>query len=78
MPQKKNPDVFEIIRAKSNELQSLPGRISHLTSNLPTGYNRDMQLLKSMIFNAFATIGECLDILVFMLGELARLHRVVR
>ena len=68
MPQKKNPDVFEIIRAKSNELQSLPGRISHLTSNLPTGYNRDMQLLKSMIFNAFTTIGECVEILVFMLG----------
>ncbi len=68
MPQKKNPDVFEIIRAKSNESQSLPGRISNLTSNLPTGYNRDMQLLKSMVFNTFKTIGECVEILVFMLG----------
>ena len=68
MPQKKNPDVFEIIRARSNVLQSLPGRISLLTTNLQTGYNRDLQLLKSMIFNAFTTMEECVDIMVFMLG----------
>jgi argininosuccinate lyase len=68
MPQKKNPDVFEIIRAKSNSLQALPNEISMITCNLPSGYNRDMQLLKNMIFNAFAEMGEMLDILVFMLG----------
>lgn len=68
MPQKKNPDVFEIIRGKSNILQSLPGRISLLTGNLPTGYNRDLQLLKSMVFDAFTTTCECIDIMVYMFG----------
>ncbi|MGD0582850.1 MAG: argininosuccinate lyase [Bacteroidales bacterium] len=68
MPQKRNPDVFEIIRARSNSIQALPNEISMITSNLPSGYNRDMQLLKSMIFNAFNEMGEMVDILVFMLG----------
>ncbi len=68
MPQKRNPDVFEIIRARSNSLQALPNEISMITSNLPSGYNRDMQLLKPLIFNAFTMMGEMLDILVFMLG----------
>jgi argininosuccinate lyase len=68
MPQKKNPDVFEIIRAKANIIQALPGEISLLTNNLPSGYNRDLQLLKPMIFNAFNEIGECIDIMLFMLG----------
>jgi argininosuccinate lyase len=68
MPQKRNPDVFEIIRARSNSLQALPNEISMITSNLPSGYNRDMQLLKPLIFNAFTELGEMLDILVFMLG----------
>jgi argininosuccinate lyase len=68
MPQKRNPDVFEIIRARSNSIQTLPNEISMITSNLPSGYNRDMQLLKSIIFNAFSEMGEIVDILVFMLG----------
>jgi argininosuccinate lyase len=68
MPQKRNPDVFEIIRARSNSLQALPNEISMISSNLPSGYNRDMQLLKPLIFNAFSEMGEMLDILVFMLG----------
>ena len=68
MPQKKNPDVFEIIRARSNRLQTLPNEISMLTNNLPSGYHRDLQLLKSMIFNAFTDIAECVDIMIFMLG----------
>ena len=68
MPQKRNPDVFEIIRARSNSLQILPGQISMITNSLPSGYNRDMQLLKSLIFDAFREMGEMLDILVFMLG----------
>ena len=68
MPQKKNPDVFEIIRARSNRIQSLPNEISMVASNLPSGYNRDLQLLKSMIFNAFTDIGECVDFMIFMLG----------
>lgn len=68
MPQKKNPDVFEIIRARSNSLQALPNEINMLVNNLPSGYHRDLQLLKSKIFNAITDIGECVDIMVFMLG----------
>jgi argininosuccinate lyase len=68
MPQKKNPDVFELIRARSNCLQTLPNDVSMLINNLPSGYNRDLQMLKPMIFNAFKEIGECIDIMVFMLG----------
>lgn len=67
MPQKKNPDVFELIRARSNCIQTLHSEISILTSNLPSGYNRDLQLLKSLIFSAFRDIIEITDILVFML-----------
>jgi argininosuccinate lyase len=68
MPQKKNPDVFELIRARSNRIQTLPNEISMVTGNLPSGYNRDLQLLKSMIFNAFTDIGESVEIMIFMLG----------
>jgi argininosuccinate lyase len=68
MPQKKNPDVFELIRARSNRIQTLPNEISIVIGNLPSGYNRDLQLLKSMIFNAFTDIGESVEIMIFMLG----------
>jgi argininosuccinate lyase len=68
MPQKKNPDVFELIRGRSNCLQTLPNQVSMLINNLPSGYNRDLQLLKSMIFNSFKDAGECVEIMVFMLG----------
>jgi argininosuccinate lyase len=68
MPQKKNPDVFELIRARSNSLQALPIEVSMVINNLPSGYNRDLQLLKPMIFNAFREMGECINIMVFMLG----------
>ncbi len=67
MPQKKNPDVFEIIRARSNRIQVLPQEISMLTCNLTSGYHRDLQLLKSMIFNAFTELEECVEILIFMM-----------
>ena len=52
MPHKKNPDVFEIMRGKCNRLQSIPNEIALLTTNLPLGYNRDLQLLKDIIFPA--------------------------
>ena len=67
MPQKKNPDVFEIIRARSNRIQVLPQEIAMLTCNLTSGYHRDLQLLKSLIFNGFTELGECIEILIFML-----------
>jgi argininosuccinate lyase len=69
MPQKKNPDVFEIIRARANRIQVVPQEIAMITSNLTSGYNRDLQLLKSLIFNSFVELNECIDILILMLGE---------
>lgn len=62
MPHKKNPDVFELIRAKCNHLQSLPYQIQMMTNNLPSGYHRDFQLLKSPIICAFETIKTVISI----------------
>lgn len=70
MPQKRNPDVFELIRGRCNLLQTLPGRVSMLVSNLPSGYNRDLQLLKELIFGSFTNLGECIDICLLMLGNI--------
>ena len=70
MPHKKNPDVFEIMRGKCNRLQSLPNEIALLTANLPLGYNRDLQLLKDIIFPATTTMMECLDMCDFMLSHI--------
>lgn len=62
MPQKKNPDILEIIRGKCNRLQSLPGEILMMQVNLTSGYNRDMQLLKEIVLPSVNTIKECLSI----------------
>ena len=70
MPHKKNPDVFEIMRGKCNRLQSLPNEIALLTSNLPLGYNRDLQLMKDILFTAFTELIECLDMCAMMLGHI--------
>lgn len=70
MPHKKNPDVFELLRAKCNVLQGLPNQLTLLTNNLPSGYHRDMQLTKELIFPAFSTIKECLDVLIHTLPQL--------
>jgi argininosuccinate lyase len=70
MPQKRNPDVFELIRGRTNLIQTLPGQITNLVSGLPSGYNRELQLLKQLIFNAFADIKECIDIMVLMLDHI--------
>lgn len=69
MPHKKNPDVFELIRGKCNVLQSLPNEIMLLTSNLPSGYHRDLQLTKDVIFPAFAKIVSCIDMTTYMLSQ---------
>lgn len=58
MPQKKNPDLFELIRARCNRLQAIPGEVALMTSSLPPGYNRDYQELKPVIFDAFDSITE--------------------
>lgn len=70
MPHKKNPDVFEIMRGKCNILQSLPNEVTLLTTNLPLGYNRDLQLLKDITFPAIETIVKCLDMADFMLQHI--------
>lgn len=70
MPHKKNPDVFEIMRGKCNRLQSLPNELTILTSNLPLGYNRDLQLMKDILFPASTELIECLDMAGYMLSQI--------
>ena len=67
MPQKKNPDVFELVRAHCNRLQGIPNDIRLITGNLPSGYARDMQLLKELYLPLFDELDSCLDILLFAL-----------
>lgn len=70
MPHKKNPDVFEIMRGKCNRLQSLPNELTILTANLPLGYNRDLQLMKDIVFPATTELIDCLDMADFMLEHI--------
>ena len=70
MPHKKNPDVFEIMRGKCNRLQAIPNELALLTANLPLGYNRDLQLMKDILFPATTELVECLDMAEFMLRHI--------
>ncbi|MFQ5446702.1 MAG: argininosuccinate lyase [Saprospiraceae bacterium] len=70
MPHKKNPDVFELIRAKCNKIQALPSEISLILSNLPSGYHRDFQLLKESLFTSVDDTKDCLRMSVFMLRNI--------
>lgn len=70
MPHKKNPDVAELLRAKTNRLKVLPMEVTMVLSNLPSGYHRDMQLLKEILMPAFDEILDCLDIATFMLENM--------
>ena len=70
MPHKKNPDVFELIRGKSNILQGLPNQLALLTSNLPSGYHRELQLAKGLTIDGIEDIKACLDIFTFSLKEI--------
>jgi argininosuccinate lyase len=70
MPHKKNPDVFELIRGKCNTLQALPNELAMLTTNLPSGYHRDLQLLKEKLFPAISTLKECLRMTHLMLSNI--------
>ena len=67
MPQKKNPDVFELVRGHCNRIQGIPGTLRYITGNLPSGYFRDMQLLKEVYLPMFDELDSCLDILCFAL-----------
>lgn len=70
MPHKKNPDVFELIRSRCNKLQALPAEISMMTVNLPSGYHRDLQLLKESLFPAFQALKDCLKMSALMLSHI--------
>jgi argininosuccinate lyase len=71
MPHKKNPDVFELIRARCNRIIALPNEISMLTANLPSGYHRDFQLLKEILFPHVESLLECLKMARLMIGNIA-------
>ncbi|MGN6640962.1 MAG: argininosuccinate lyase [Mucilaginibacter sp.] len=66
MPHKKNPDVWEIMRGKCNRLQALPNDVAMMTTNLPSGYHRELQLLKELLFPAFTELRNCLQMAAFM------------
>ncbi len=68
MPHKKNPDVFELTRSKCNKLQTLPQQIMAITNNLPSGYFRDLQIIKEVFIPAFAELDDCLEMAAYMLG----------
>lgn len=70
MPHKKNPDVFELIRAKCNTIQSVPNELTLLINNLPSGYHRDMQLTKEILFPAISELLSCLEMMQLMLKEI--------
>ncbi|MCK8493332.1 argininosuccinate lyase [Spirosoma sp. RP8] len=70
MPHKKNPDVAELLRAKTNRLKALPMEVTLVMSNLPSGYHRDMQLLKEILMPAFDELLDCLEITDFMLEHI--------
>lgn len=70
MPHKKNPDVWEIMRGKCNRLQALPNDVAMMTTNLPSGYHRELQLLKELLFPAFADLKNCLHMAAFMLQHI--------
>lgn len=70
MPHKKNPDVFELIRARCNQIIALPNDIALATINLPSGYHRDMQLLKEMLFPAIQNLKDCIQLMQLMLANI--------
>lgn len=70
MPHKKNPDIFELLRGKCNLLQGLPNDLALLTNNLPSGYHREMQLTKEVLFPAITTLKDCLAVVEYTLNHI--------
>ena len=70
MPHKKNPDVFELIRSYCNRIKALPNEIMMLTTNLPSGYHRDLQLLKEHLFPAFQQLKNCIEMASLMIENM--------
>jgi argininosuccinate lyase len=70
MPHKKNPDVFELIRSYCNRIKALPNEIMMMTTNLPSGYHRDLQLLKEHLFPAFSELNHCIEMTMLMIENM--------
>lgn len=70
MPHKKNPDVFELIRAKSNKIQSLPQQVMLIMNNLPYGYFRDLQIIKEVFLPAFGELKDCLQMTAYIINKM--------
>lgn len=70
MPHKKNPDVFELIRSHCNRIKALPNEIMMMTTNLPSGYHRDLQLLKEHLFPSFEILKDCIEMAGLMLSNI--------
>ena len=77
MPHKKNPDVFELLRAKCNRLQALPTDISLIMNNLPSGYFRDLQIIKELFLPAFESIKECLEMATYIIRRIEANKRIL-
>ncbi|HOY13301.1 MAG TPA: argininosuccinate lyase [Saprospiraceae bacterium] len=70
MPHKKNPDVFELVRGKCNRIQALPNEMTMMMTNLPSGYHREMQLTKEMLFPAIEEMKACIEMVILMLSNI--------
>lgn len=70
MPHKKNPDVFELTRAKCNKIQALPQEIMMIANNLPSGYFRDLQIIKEIFLPAFEELKDCLKMTIYIMNEI--------
>jgi argininosuccinate lyase len=78
MPHKKNPDVFELIRARCNRMQAIPNELALLTGNLPSGYHRDLQFSKEIIFPAIVSLKECLEMTMLMLENISIKEHILK
>ena len=77
MPHKKNPDVFELVRGRCNQLMALPNDIALMTGNLPSGYHREMQLLKELLFPAIQNLKDCLRMVCLMLENISVQEKIL-
>ncbi|MEM9299190.1 MAG: argininosuccinate lyase [Bacteroidota bacterium] len=77
MPHKKNPDVFELVRAKCNKIQALPSEFMAITNNLPSGYHRDFQLLKESLLPSIESLKSCLTVSEYALSQLIVKEEVI-
>lgn len=78
MPHKKNPDVFELVRSRCNQLTALPNTIALMTGNLPSGYHRDLQLIKEVLFPAIQDLKECLRMMHLMLSNISVKENILK